>query len=425
MSSFAIMSLGCKVNNYESASYREGLIQAGFIELSFHEIADIYLINTCALTNVAAAKSKKMINRAHRLNPEAFICVVSCLVECYPEELKKLPIDLMIGNSGKKDLVEIIKANYNKKQPLIIPQKTTELQFEELPVSDYDQTRAFLKIQDGCAQNCSYCIIPQARGRERSLKIEKAIKAAEVLSLRHKEIVLTGIHTGRYGNDIDCDLKSLIKELLKLPKLERLRLSSIEITEIDDELTKIIKENTKLARHLHIPLQSGADKILQEMNRPYTSEEYLKRINRIREAVPAISISTDIIVGFPGESHKDWEASKAFIDKCDFSFLHIFPYSARINTTASSMGNKVDDVTKKDRVKELLDHSRQQFQKYQSKFIDKELSILIETNKDNESFGHSSEYIPVFIPGEYPINTLIKVWGVKTGPKGLSAEVRE
>ena len=425
MSSFAIVTLGCKVNNYESASYREGLLAAGFSEKTFSEVADIYIINTCALTKMAAFKSKQMIHRARRNNPQAFICAVSCLVECYRKELEELEVDLLLGNSGKQNLVELIVANYQKDGPVLIPEVETALQFEELPVTVYNQTRAFLKIQDGCEQNCSYCIIPQARGKERSLAVDKVIKAAEILSRSHKEIVLTGIHTGRYGKDSGCSLTALVKELLKLPLLERLRLSSIEITEIDDELLQVMHDDRKLARHLHIPLQSGSNEILQAMKRPYSREEYLKRIKEIRKKVPRIGITADIIAGFPGESESIWEEGKAFIASCDFSFLHVFPYSARINTKAATLSDEVDGNTKRKRVRELLEYSQRQFSDFQKVFIDKEVSVLVERFKDGLSFGRCSEYLPVYINGEHPRNTLVRAWGVKQGENGLKAEVRK
>ncbi len=410
MSTFAIATLGCKVNSYESEYYHENLVLAGFQPTKFSEIADIYLINTCCLTDVAVSKSKKLINRAKRLNPVAFIVVVGCLVQVYRQEVDKLAgVDLVCGSAGKKDLVKLITENYTKKQTKALRIEAPFADFEDLTINDWQKTRAFLKIQDGCNQHCSYCIIPQARGPHRSADITQILASAEKLSEKHREIVLVGIHTGHFGNEKATNLCALLKELAKLPNLQRIRLSSIEMTEISDELIDLMANERKIARHLHIPLQSGCTAILQVMNRPYEANGYLERLQTIKSCLPGISISSDIMVGFPGETEDKWQASYQTILACDFSFLHVFPYSARANTGAATMKNQVAPLIKKQRVTELLAYSQRQHEKYQRKFVGKEVEVLVETGKDNWAFGHSSEYLPIEISGTASRNELVKV----------------
>ncbi len=410
MSSFAICTLGCKVNSYESAYYRQSLMSYGFKEVAFSAVADIYIINSCCLTNVAVNKSKKMIKRAIKLNPQAFICVVGCLVQIFQEELlREVRVDLLVGSYGKSQLAKAIAENYQKKsEPPLSISKTSE-SFEDLPITSYPHTRAFLKIQDGCNQNCSYCIIPSARGAERSLPLALAVKNAQALAENHREIVLVGIHSGRYGLDINSDLSNLLQQTLQIAKLQRLRLSSIEMTEISTDLIALIKKEKKMARHLHIPLQSGSDEILRAMNRPYTTQQYQEKIKILRQHIPDISISSDIIAGFPGEDENLWRQSRQFIEECDFSFLHVFPYSARIKTKAADLSNQLSPEVKKQRVKQLRQYSQQQYEKYQKSFLGKELEVLVETHKDGNSWGHSSEYIFVEIAGVHPKNSLVKV----------------
>lgn len=410
MSSFAIMTLGCKVNGFESASYAKGLRDKGYIETEFSEIADVYIINTCSVTNVASSKSRKMINRAKRNNPQAFICVVGCYVQSYLEEVKLIEgIDLLVGSSGKSELVNIIDENLNKEitEPIIVASKVTD--FEDLTIDRFNQTRAYLKIQDGCNQFCSYCIIPYARGKERSLPLVKAVQNALVLSEKHQEIVLAGIHIGRYGLDIGTNLLELLKALVKIDKLKRIRISSIEITELSNELIEFFSDNQKIGKNLHIPLQSGSTEVLKSMNRPYIFDEYLEHLNYLREKLPDFNISSDIIVGFPSESAELFAESFANIQKCNFSFLHVFPYSPRAFTQATKLEVKCSDSQKKERVKILMDYSAVQLNNYLKQFVGKEVEMLVESSEDNISYGHTLEYLPIQIYAEYPKGSIIKV----------------
>lgn len=400
MTKFAILTLGCKVNLYESESYIQSLKAEGFTEVSFDEQADVYIINTCTVTNTASSKSRNKINQAHKQNPNALICAVGCLVQVGDDRLDQIEaIDIMIGSSHKDQLVSMIKkALVDKKKHKEIEDVRANKVFDELYVNNFSHhTRAFLKIQDGCDQFCTYCIIPYARGSERSLAPDKVIKQAKsLLTNGYKEIVLSGIHTGRYGKDHQTSLTDLIKNLLKT-SVYRLRISSIEITEITDEMILLIKNDIRLAKHLHIPLQSGSDQILTLMKRPYDTTYFIERIRFIKQMIPDISISTDIIVGFPGETEEDFMKTIAFIKEVNFSFLHVFPYSKKSGTVAGKMLEQIGKDVKRARVTQLIKLSNQMYEAYQKTFIAKEVDIIMEAEKDGKWMGHSSHYLPIII----------------------------
>ncbi|MCR4854995.1 MAG: MiaB/RimO family radical SAM methylthiotransferase, partial [Erysipelotrichaceae bacterium] len=296
MKTYAMMILGCKVNDYEATYVREKLDQH-FTETDFKDKADLYLIFTCCVTNTAEAKTRKFIHDARRNNPEAYIVAIGCLSQISPEAEVFEDVDLLIGSQRKDEIVDLILDHAKGK----LVEKEISSDFEHLYVESYPtRSRSFLKVQDGCNQFCSYCIIPYARGRERSGDHVKILEEAKILSRINKEIVLTGIHTGRY-NDGEYDLYMLLNDMKDIEDLETIRLSSIEITEISDRIIELMASNEKFARHLHIPVQSCNDEILRSMSRPYTIEEFKNRVAYIRERIPDISISTDLIVGFPGE----------------------------------------------------------------------------------------------------------------------------
>ncbi|MGB4985043.1 MAG: tRNA (N(6)-L-threonylcarbamoyladenosine(37)-C(2))-methylthiotransferase MtaB [Erysipelotrichaceae bacterium] len=393
MKSFAVFTLGCKVNLYESESYIYQLKQLGYQEVSNDEVADVYIINTCTVTNSASSKSRKMINKAHKLNKQAFICVVGCYVQTYLTDLEQLDfVDLLIGAQDKDKLAYLIDHKLRSN----IVSDTTNLEFENLNVKQFHHTRAYLKVQDGCDQFCSYCIIPYARGNSRCMNKEEVMKQARVLAKTHHEIVLVGIHTGRY-EDNGYRLSDLIEDLIKIDDLKRIRLSSIEINEIDDKLVNLIKNSDKVAKHLHIPLQAGCDKTLKMMNRPYETNYFYQRITKIRQIIPNISISSDVIVGFPSESEEDFITSLNFVEKCQFSFLHVFPFSLRKNTKANDIVNIVIDMDKKNRSIMLIALGKKLALNYKKRFIDQRLSVLVETCLDDYSLGYSSEYLQVKI----------------------------
>lgn len=403
MTTFAISTLGCKVNTYESQGYVQALKEAGYTEVSFKERADIYLINTCVVTNTAASKSRQKIHQAQHLNADALIVVVGCYVQTASEELKKdLHIDLLIGSDRKNELPQLIaKTLQDRTQRIVLQDVRTPRAFEALPVAQFEhQTRAFLKIQDGCNQFCSYCIIPYARGAERSLHPDEVIKTAqELVDHGHLEIVLSGIHTGRYGREHNITLAQLLQRMCEEVKgLKRIRISSIEMNEVSEELIELMAKEETIARHLHIPLQSANNEVLKQMHRPYTIEEYEKRITLIRSKLPNISISSDVIVGFPGESEEQFQNTMDNIKRMQLSFLHVFPFSKRDGTKAADMKGQVDSRIKKERANRLIQLSNALYEQYKRSFISREVDVLWEKKEGTRMFGHTSEYLGVYAP---------------------------
>lgn len=400
MTTFAIATLGCKVNTYESQGYESALLEKGYVQVSFKERADVYIINTCAVTNTAGSKSRQKIHAAIALNPEALIAVVGCYAQTASEQLEQdANIDILLGSDGKSRLADMIEEGLRKKRPQKLIHDVRKVNvFEALPIHRFEhQTRAFLKIQDGCNQFCSYCIIPFARGAERSLPEDEVLAIARSLSESgHREIVLSGIHTGRYGNGINSSLCQLMKRMVKeIPKLQRIRISSIEMNEITDELLEFIKGEEKIARHLHIPVQSANTTVLKNMNRPYTIAWFMERVDYIRSLIPDISISSDVITGFPQESEEQFQDTLDNIARMRLSFLHVFPYSRRDHTAAAQMSGHLENKIKKERASRLANLSKQLYTAYKQNFIGKEVSVIFEKEKDGKLIGHSSEYLEV------------------------------
>ena len=400
MTTFAIATLGCKVNTYESQGYESALVDKGYEQVSFKEKADVYIINTCAVTNTAGSKSRQKIHAAIALNPEALIAVVGCYAQTASEQLEQdANIDILLGSDGKSRLADMSEEGLRKKRPQKLIHDVRKVNvFEALPIHRFEhQTRAFLKIQDGCNQFCSYCIIPFARGAERSLPEDEVLAIARSLSESgHREIVLSGIHTGRYGNGINSSLCQLMKRMVKeIPKLQRIRISSIEMNEITDELLEFIKGEEKIARHLHIPVQSANTTVLKNMNRPYTIAWFMERVDYIRSLIPDISISSDVITGFPQESEEQFQDTLDNIARMRLSFLHVFPYSRRDHTAAAQMSGHLENKIKKERASRLANLSKQLYTAYKQNFIGKEVSVIFEKEKDGKLIGHSSEYLEV------------------------------
>lgn len=401
---FAAMVLGCKVNDYEATYIKNELIK-DYKQVSFKEKADIYVIFSCCVTNTAEAKTRKFIHQAKRNNPKAYIVVIGCLSQIKKDLKDFEDVDLVIGSSEKDKVVEYIKNGIkeNKVKPL------DNAKFENLYLENYPgKDRAFLKIQDGCNQFCSYCIIPYARGHERSCDHIILLKEAKALSKNFNEIVLTGIHTGRY-NDNGYNLYNLLCDLVKIKDLKTIRLSSIEITEISDEIVDLIASNNKIAKHLHIPVQSCSTKVLKMMHRPYTMCEFKERIEYIRKKVPSISLSTDLIVGFPGEDNKLFQTTINNLKKIKFSFIHVFPYSRKTGTCADKLENHVSPEIKKERVKRVMKIQKPITTRFHKSFINETLEVLIEKNIDNKSYGYTKQYFYVQIDGIYEIGSIIEV----------------
>ena len=401
------VSLGCKVNTYEIE-----FILSKFKERNYEitsDTADVYVINTCSVTNMSDAKSRKVINRIVRENPNACIVVMGCMIEAN-KDYENNGISIIIGNKDKNKVVELTEEYLKNKEKKKLLYKDFDTDFEDMFITDMEgRTRAFVKIQDGCENFCTYCIIPYTRGKCRSKKKDKVIKEVEELvNNGYKEIVLTGIHTGHY-EDNGTTFSNLLGELVKIKELKRLRISSIEITELDKEFLDILQNNDVIVSHLHIPLQSGSDKILKLMNRKYDREFFKNKIDEIRRIRPNISITTDIIVGFPNENDDDFRDTCDFAKEIGFSKIHVFPYSRRRGTKADLMDNQVKESTKKERVDNLIKISDELEINYLESFINKKVEVLIEQIIDNKSIGHTPNYLKVEINGIYEKNTLIKV----------------
>lgn len=406
----AIQSLGCKVNLYESEYITDQFQKAGYEIVPFQEIADVYIINTCSVTNTSDVKSRKVIHQAIRRNPDACIVAIGCFIEAnhdYHED----GVDILLGNANKSKVLEYVERYWQTKQKANyfvtpIPEK-----FDDMTMSTFlGRTRAFIKIQDGCENFCSYCIIPYVRGKCRSKNFQTVLEEIQnYVQHGYKEVVLTGIHTGNYGVDLGTDFAALLREIVKINGLVRLRISSIEITELTDEVLQIIRDNDVIVDHLHIPLQAGSDKILRLMNRKYDLVYFKQKMEQIREIRPDISLTTDIIVGFPFETEEDFQDTLSFVREVQFSKVHVFPYSRRSGTVAADMAEQVPGDVKKDRVRRLLALSKELETEYMKKFIGKTLPVLMEVNRTDYSLGHTSNYLLVKVPGEYQSEDLVDV----------------
>ena len=406
-------TLGCKVNLYESEVIMNMFKKKGYEIVDFDSPSDIVIINTCTVTNTSDKKSRNIIRQAVRNNPNAIIVVMGCYSQVRSEDIKEIPgVNIIIGNSNKNRIVEIVEEYISDRKSKTIIENIMKAPFEPMELDNFEtKTRAFVKIQDGCNNFCSYCIIPYSRGGIRSKEKEDVIREITCLvNNGYKEVVLTGIHTGHYGKDkYDYDFSDLLNELCNIDGLERIRISSIEITELDDKFMKVL-ENKKIVDHIHIPLQSGCDKILKLMNRKYDTEYFYNKINRIRGIRPDISITTDLIVGFPNESDFDFNDTYEFIKKINFSKVHVFPYSRRKGTPADLMDNQVDEKVKKERVRKILELSKKLEIDYMTKFIGKDLDILVEKYENGIITGHASNYICVKTEGkETDVNKIITV----------------
>lgn len=400
---FYIYTLGCKVNTYESSVMANNLKQAGFEEVGDSNLADIYIINTCTVTNTASNKSLKMIRQAYRKNNKAIIIIVGCLSQVESSNISKLPgVSIILGNKNKSKIVDYIKEYQTIKEQIIDIYDLSKTEFECMKLNNVNQTRAFVKIQDGCNNFCSYCIIPYTRGDVRSKSRNDVLEEIKSLVANgHKEVVLTGIHTGHYGSDLEnYDFADLLSEIVKISGLERLRISSIEITELDEKVLTIINNSKIIVDHLHIPLQSGCDKTLLEMNRKYDIKYFKDKVNQIRKIRPDISLTTDVIVGFPNETDEDFNTTYHNIKEISFSKIHVFPYSVRKGTKAEHMPNKIDDVTKKQRVKKLLELSKELEINYMQKFIGKEILFIPEVYHDSYLIGHTGNYLLIKASGD-------------------------
>lgn len=418
----AIHTLGCKVNIYESEYIINILKENGYQIVDFDSKADIYIINTCTVTNTSDKKSEKMIKRARKQNKDAIIIAMGCHAQIKGDNIDA---DIIIGNKDKSKIISLIEEYQENKNKIKRIYNLDNISFEDMYISSFNShTRAFVKIQDGCDAFCSYCIIPYARGPIRSKDPKTVIK--EITSLvenGYKEIILTGIHTGKYGKDINYTFEQLLKDIIKIKNLYRIRISSIEINELTDPILNLIKDNQVIAKHLHIPLQSGSDKILKLMDRKYDLKFYKDRIEKIRKMIKDVSITTDLIVGFPNEDEKDMEDTLKFIKEIKFTKIHTFPYSKREGTKAASMENQIDETIKRKRVKTVLELSDQLEQDFYQSKLNKTEELIIEQTKDGKSYGYTSNYIKVEIDSPLKPNEVISVKINKVNNKKVTGKI--
>ncbi len=402
-----ICSLGCKVNIYEAEFVANILKENNYEIVDFEDKADIYIINTCSVTNESDKKSRKMINRARKNNKDAIIIVMGCYSQLNAD---KIDADIILGNKDKSNIVKLIEEYKTKNNKITKIYDLTKTKFEKMEISKFpNHTRAIVKIQDGCNAFCSYCIIPYTRGRVRSKDKTSVIKeVTKLVNNGYKEIVLTGIHTGRYGIDINTTLEELLKELVEIPNIYRIRLSSIEINEITPGIIKLLKENKVMAKHLHIPLQSGSNKILKLMNRRYNKEEFKNMITKIKE-IPNISLTTDLIVGFPNETEEDFKETLDTLNEIKFTKIHTFPYSRRNGTPAAAMENQVPPEVKKDRVHKIIKLSDKDEEEFYKSNIGKTYDGVVEVHPNGEVIVHTSNYIPVIVEDNLENNTIVNV----------------
>lgn len=392
---FNIITLGCKVNSYESNFMKEALVKNGFSFCNLNEKCDILILNTCTVTDTSDKKSLKEVRRLKRENPNAILVVCGCSVQNDKTKYDNLGINILMGNINKSNIVSIIEKYLDDNTPVEYVAKTRDLPFENMEVDISDHTRAYIKIEDGCDNFCSYCIIPFVRGKKRSKDFSLVLREVQHLANNgYKEIVLTGIDTGGYESN-GKDLTDLIHEMSKINGIERIRQSSIEITQINEKFINELKNNKKICDHIHIPLQSGSDSILKLMNRKYDLKYFFDKIDMIRSVRPDISITTDVIVGFPGETEEMFLETMETCKKINFSKIHAFPYSERKGTKASMMDGKVPEIVKHERVKKLLELSDSLEKSYYDKFKGKNKDVLIEEVNEFGSKGHTSNYLMV------------------------------
>ena len=401
------ISLGCKVNSYESNALRELFFLKGFKEDSK---PDIIVINTCSVTAVADQKSRQIIRRERRNNPNAIICVMGCYSQKNAEYIKnECGADIIVGTSNRRNLVDFcVDFIKDKKQIIAIDDNPRKFTYESLgTIAIPNSTRAYVKIEDGCNNFCSYCTIPYTRGVARSRdKDEVIIEISTLVEHGFKEIVVTGIHTAHYGLDNNgCSFSDLVEQICNIPNLYRLRISSIEESEIDDKFIELLKKYSCIADHMHMPLQSGSPSVLKRMCRKYNVEDFINKVNRIREVRPDIAITTDVIVGFPGETEEEFEETFNFIKKVNFAELHVFPFSAREGTKAYSMPDQVKPEIKAERVEKLIKLSNELHSNFISKFKGQELEVILEERNKTTGLlsGFTSNYIKLEadLPDEY------------------------
>jgi threonylcarbamoyladenosine tRNA methylthiotransferase MtaB len=405
----AFYTLGCKVNQYETEAMIESFETAGYKTVEYEEGADVYIINTCTVTNMGDRKSRQIIRRALDSNPDAFIAVVGCYSQISPDKVIEIPgVKLVVGTSERARIVELVEYAQDKEEKVNMVSDIMDVnEFEEMSIKNYSsRTRAFLKIQEGCDQYCSYCIIPYARGHIRSRKPESILEEVRQLAQNGiMEIVLTGIHVASYGRDLgNTSLIEIVEQVHQVDGIARIRMSSVEPKTLNDEFIEIISKLPKICRHFHLSLQSGCDETLKRMNRKYTTEEYIRVVNRLREVFPDVAITTDLIVGFPGETEEEFQCTVDFIKKVNFSGIHVFKFSPREGTPAAQHKNQVSPQIKDQRSNIISTIAQEMEVDFKNKFLHKNMDVLFEYkihNQNNEYEGHTDNYIRVIAASDH------------------------
>ncbi|WP_269412157.1 tRNA (N(6)-L-threonylcarbamoyladenosine(37)-C(2))-methylthiotransferase MtaB [Lentibacillus daqui] len=427
MPTVAFHTLGCKVNHYETEGIWNMFKENGYERVDFDRQSDVYVINTCTVTNTGDKKSRQVIRRAVRKNPEAVVCVTGCYAQTSPGEIMEIPgVDVIVGTQNRKKMIDYIEEHQKTREPINgVTNIMKNRVFEEMDVPAFtDRTRASLKIQEGCNNFCTFCIIPWSRGLLRSRKPEDVLhQAQQLVDAGYKEIVLTGIHTAGYGEDMnDYNFAKLLQELeTKVDGLKRIRISSIEASQITDEVISVLDKSKKIVRHLHIPLQSGSDAVLKRMRRKYSSSYYKEKVDKIRKALPGLAITSDVIVGFPGETEEEFMETYDFIKEVGYSELHVFPFSRRTGTPAARMQDQVDEDVKNDRVQRMIELSNQLAKEYASDYEDEVLEVIPEErmpDKNNPDLlvGYTDNYLKVVFAGSHDlIGKIVRVKITKSG----------
>lgn len=400
----SFLTLGCKVNQYDSDAMRTIFLQQGYRAVKEEEEADVYVINTCSVTSIGDRKSRQMVRKIRRKHPQAVIAVAGCYAQIAPEIFEAMgDIDVIVGAQNRSKIVEYVEQAQKKEKTInAVKDIMSVTEFENLYVDAEGETktRAFIKVQEGCDNYCTFCIIPFARGKLKSRKQKDAVEEIRRLVARgYREIVLTGIHLGNYGRDLHdgTSLATLVEELLRIPNLLRIRMGSIESVELSDDLINLIKDEPRVCRHLHLPIQSGSDAVLRRMNRHYRLPEYKKLISELREKIPGLALTTDLIVGFPGETEENFMETLETLRELRFSAIHVFPYSQRTGTPAAVFPNQVPGDIKKDRVHRVQELEKEISKEYRKTFLQKTVHVLIEEEKNGYFEGLSDEYIRVSI----------------------------
>lgn len=420
MKKAALHNLGCKVNAYETEAMQELLEKDGYEIVPFSDKADVYIINTCTVTNMADRKSRQMLHRARKMNPDAVVVAAGCYVQALEEkEEVDDSIDIILGNNKKKEIVAVLEAYERGKAKKEVIDINHTNEYEEMELSKTaGHTRAYIKVQDGCNQFCTYCIIPYARGRVRSRRLRDVVKEVSILAENgYKEVVLTGIHLSSYGVDFKEekeDLLSLIEAVHAIEGIERIRLGSLEPRIVTEEFVRKLSGMKKFCPHFHLSLQSGCDATLKRMNRRYSAKEYAGKCELLRRYFEHPALTTDVIAGFPGETEEEFEESMQFVDKIDFYETHIFKYSKRQGTKAAVMPQQVDEQVKARRSEKMLALDQEKRKKYENYWIGKEVEVLVEEETEIEGkhfwIGHTKEYMKILVESEENLqNTIIRM----------------